>query len=74
MEPAEKQLWTLLLMILTGLFVIVSDIVLCKLLGPQATYSRVAAHLFARHPLVLAITLFSLGCLVGHAILPTYPR
>jgi hypothetical protein len=73
MSPAGQWV-TLSLLVGVAAFLIASDVWLGLHFGPQATYSRYLAHAFDRHPVILAIAIFSVGVLIGHWLLPVYAR
>jgi hypothetical protein len=74
MDPATRQWATLFVMVFIALEVIVADVLLARYLGVDATFSRVVAHAFDRWPVLMAVTLFGLGVLAGHVLLPVYAR
>lgn len=71
---AKTQWVTLALMIAVAVFVIASDVILLRLFGPDATYSRVSGRIFDAHPVALVVAIFAVGVLVGHVLLPAHPR
>ncbi|MDR3582602.1 MAG: hypothetical protein P4L67_04985 [Candidatus Pacebacteria bacterium] len=74
MDDVQRQWLTLALMVAVALFIIASDVWLMKTFGVHATYSRVAARLFADYPVTFVVAVFALGTLVGHILLPTHSR
>lgn len=71
---ANGQWVSLCLMIALVVVTIALDVWLAFHYGAHATFSRVLSHLFNRHPIVMAVAVFASGCVVGHVILPVYPR
>lgn len=67
MNPVERQWLTLAILVAVALFLIVSDVWLASRFGPAATYSRVMAHVFAQHPIILVVVSFSAGVTLGTA-------
>lgn len=74
MDEIRRQWLTLGLMVVIALFTIASDVWLMKTYGVNASYSRVTGHMFDQYPIVMAVTLIAIGCLIGHVLMPAHPR
>ena len=70
MVAARTQWLTLGLFGTSTVLVLVLDLVMIRLAGPDASISRVLSHLFGRWPTVAVAVVFWLGLLVGHVWLP----
>lgn len=71
----QRGQWiTLSLMIAVAAFVIASDVFLATRYGTHATYSGFLARLYDQYPVILVVSIFAVGVLVGHVLMPVYPR
>jgi hypothetical protein len=70
MTRIEAQWLTLAVIIGVTAAVLSYDAWVIRWYGPDASISRVVAHLGARWPVLLPVLAFALGVMVGHVILP----